>query len=147
MKVKHLFFSMIAAAFLSSAIPVQKNPGIGESAPRIETIEGINVGYDANSEGKEKLISFWTPKNAESRISNRNLSLKYGNNENDIEFVSICIDSDSELMDQVMKIDNVKADKSFAYSDLSPRVFKDFGVEKSPKAFLISKEGKIKEII
>ena len=148
MKVKHLFFSVLVAAFLSSAIPFDKNIEIGNKAPKIETIEGINVGVDANSEGKTKLISFWSAKKPFSRIANRNLSRKYQNNNLDnVDFISICTDSDEDLMKEVMKIDGLEAKNSFSYSQVSPRVFKDYGVEENPKAFLISSEGKILEII
>ena len=148
MKVKHLIFSIIAAAFLTSAMSVDKSLEVGKTAPKIETIEGTNVGNDANSEGKNKLVSFWSPKKPETRIANRNLSRKYGKgSEENIEFITICTDSDRELMSEVMKIDGIEAKNSFSYSQISPRVFKDYGVEENPKAFLISSEGKILEII
>ena len=139
---------MIAAAFLSSAMSLDKTLEVGKSAPKIETVDGTNVGYDANSEGKTKLISFWNPKKPVSRIANRNISRQYcGNSDEDVEFISICTDSDSDLMKEIMKIDGVNADKVFSYSDISPRVFKDYGVEENPKAFLISPDGKILSII
>lgn len=136
------------AAFLSSAISFDKTIEVGNKAPKIETIEGINVGVDANSEGKTKLISFWDPKKPVSRISNRNLSLQFGeNNDENIEFISICVDSDELLMKEVMKIDGVKTDQSYSYNQISPRVFKDFDVENNPRAFKISGDGRILEII
>ena len=139
---------MIAAAFLSSAMSVDKTLEVGKNAPKIETISGTNVGYDANSEGKTKLISFWNPKKPASRIANRKLSREYGENSNDnIEFISICTDSDKELMNEVMKIDGVNADKAYAFSDITPRVFKDYGVEEATKAYLISPDGKILSIL
>lgn len=148
MKVKHLIYSIVAAAFLTSAMSVDKSLEVGKTAPKIETVEGTNVGYDANSEGKNKLVSFWTPKKPASRIANRNLSLKYGSDSKEnIEFISICTDSDEDLMKQVMKMDGVKADEAYSASEISPRVFKDYGVENSPRAFLISKDGKILEIL
>ena len=139
---------MIAAAFLSSAMSLDKTLEVGKIAPKIETVKGTNVGYDANSEGKTKLISFWNPKQPASRIANRNLSHQFGeNSDENVEFISICTDSDKELMEEIMKIDGVNADKVYSYSDVSPRVFKDYGVEENPKAFLISPNGKILSII
>lgn len=138
---------MIAAAFLTSAISFDKTLEVGSKAPKIETIEGTNVGYDANSDNKTKLISFWNPKKPASRIANRNLSRKYGDNSGQtIEFISICTDSDDSLMKEVVKIDGLDLDKIYSYSEISPRVFKDYNVEMYPKAFLISSDGKIAEI-
>ena len=148
MKVKHLLFSMIAAAFLSSAISTDKSLTIGKDAPEIETINGSNVGNDANNREKTRLISFWSPKKPMSRIINRELSRQYGENrEENIEFISICIDSDESLMNEVMKIDGINAEANYSYSQISPRVFKDYDVIDNPKAFKISPEGKISEII
>lgn len=139
---------MIAAAFLSSAMSVDKSLEVGKKAPKIETIEGINVGNDGNSEGKSRLISFWSPKKPESRIANRKYSRQYGENSSEnIEFISICIDSDEELMQEVMKIDGLKADKTYSYSQINPRTFKDYGVETNPGAFIISSDGKIEKIL
>ena len=147
MKVKHLLFSLIAAAFLTSAMSFDKTLEVGSKAPKIETIDGTNVGYDANSENKTKLISFWTPKKPASRIANRNLSQKYGKNSGrDIEFISICTDPDESLMKEVVKIDGLNEENIYSSSEISPRVFKDYNVEDTPKAYQISPEGKIVEI-
>ena len=148
MKVKHLFISIIVAAFLSSAVSIDKTIAVGKNAPKIETIDGTNVGNDANFQNKTKVVSFWNPKNASSRIANRNLSRQYDGNSNyDIEFISICTDSDEALMNEVVKIDGLNKANNYAYSEISPRVFKDFNVEENPKAFKISSEGKILEIL
>ena len=148
MKVKHLFFSIIAAAFLTSAMTVDKSLEVGNKAPKIETIEGINVVNDANSEGKTKVISFWSPKNPASRIANRNLSRAYGeDSDGKVDFISICTDSDEQLMEAVMQIDGIESGKNYSYSQISPRVFKDYGVEFRPKAFVVSADGKIEKMM
>lgn len=147
MKVKHLFISMIAAAFLSSAVSIDKTLAVGKNAPKIETINGTNVGNDANFQNKTKLVSFWNPKNASSRIANRNLSRLYDGNSDDIEFISICTDSDEALMNEVIKIDGLNQANNYAYSEISPRVFKDFEAKENPRAFKISSNGKILEIL
>lgn len=147
MKVKHLLFSIIAAAFLSSAIPVDNKLEVGRKAPKIETIQGTNVGYDANSENKRKLVSFWTAKKPSSRIANRKLGQKYGKNDDNVEFISICTDSDEVLMNEVMKLDGLDSDKSYSKSEINPRVFKDYDVEDNPRAFFIDSNGKILDII
>lgn len=139
---------MIAAAFLTSAIGTDNNPEVGKIAPRIETINGENVVNDEDSERKTKVVSFWSPKNPASRITNRDLTLKYGEGlQEKVEFITICTDSDEVLMKEVMKADGIKPDKSYSYSGISPRVFKDYDVEDNPRTFIISPEGKITQII
>ena len=149
MKVKQLLFSIIVAAFLSSAIGEDhKTLEVGNTAPKIETIKGTNVVDDANSQGKTKVISFWNPKKPASRIANKKLSLQYGKGDNEkVEFISICTDSDENLMKEVMKIDGVNSQNTYSYSEIPSRVFKDYGVEDSPKAYIITPEGKISQII
>ena len=138
---------MVAAAFLTSAMTVDKSLEIGNKAPKIETIEGINVVKDANSEGKTKVVSFWSPKKPASRITNRKLSHLYGEGSHEnVEFISICTDSDENLMQEVMKIDGVAGNNNYSYSQISPRVFKDYNVEDTPRSYVISPDGKIIKI-
>lgn len=139
---------MIAAAFLTSAISVDDKIEIGKVAPKIETIQGTNVVYDANSEQKTKVISFWNPNKPASRIANRNLSLKYGQDSSEnVEFISICTDSDERLMNEIIKLDGVKSDINYSYNQISPNVFKTYGTDVNPRAFKISPQGVITEII
>lgn len=139
---------MFAAAFLMSAMTTDKLPEIGKKAPKIETIEGINVVNDANSAGKTKVINFWSPKDPASRISNITLSREYGNSrDNNVEFISICTDKDEKLMQTVIKIDGTDSLNNYSYSEISPRVFKDYGVENHPRTFVISKDGKIEKMM
>ncbi|MCH5225583.1 MAG: redoxin domain-containing protein [Muribaculaceae bacterium] len=146
MKVKHLIVSLLFAAFLSSAIGVDNTLHIGKKAPKIETQEGINVVADANSEGKQMVVSFWSPKNPSSRIANKNLSSQYGEKNQETIFISICSDPDETLMKEVSKQDGLNADISYSFSQISSRVFKDYDVENHPRAFLIGTDGKISQI-
>ena len=139
---------MITAFFLSSAMSEDKSLTVGKKAPRIENIQGINVGYDANSEAKTRIISFWNPKNPASRIANKNLEKLYGNNsDSGIDFISICTDSDEKLMEEVMKIDGLRQENNYSYAQIARRVFKDYDVEHNPRAFKIGPDGRIVEIL
>ncbi|MCH5231120.1 MAG: hypothetical protein J1F43_04925 [Muribaculaceae bacterium] len=141
MKVKYLVISILAAAFLSSAIDIDRNVGAGKKAPKIETIDGTNVVKDANSENKMKVVSFWSPKKPASRIANRNLSLKYGTENEEVEFISICTDPDESLMKEVMKQDGISETRVFVSREISPRVLKDYDAEKNPRVFVIGPDG------
>lgn len=148
MKLKGLIFSIIVLAFLSSAISVDRTIEVGKEAPKIETVDGTNVAADANTKGKTQVVSFWSPKKPASRIANRNLSRQYGADSNEnVEFISICIDSDDDLMREVIKVDGIDSLKNYSYSQISPKVFKAYDVETTPRAFKISPEGIIMEIL
>lgn len=147
MKFKYLFLSLVAAIFLTSAMWEDKSLTKGSNAPVIEFNEGLIVGDDNKAEGKTKIVSFWSPKKPSSRIENRRLSKLYGESNTEYEFISICIDKDEALMREVMKIDGMDTKNNFSYSQISPRVFKDYRVEDSPAAFMISSDGKIIERI
>lgn len=139
---------MVAAGFLTSAIPVDKSLQIGNKAPGIETVNGINVVSDANSEGKEKVICFWSPKDAASRIAYRELTNRIESNiDQNLELVSICTDSDEALMREVIKIDGMKAENNYSFSEVSPRVFKDYYTSKGNKSYIIGTDGRISEIL
>ena len=146
MKVKHLVFSILTAAFLTSAMGIDKSIEVGKKAPKIETIEGINVVADANSENKTKVISFWNPKKPASRITNRNLSREYGNDNENIEFISICTDPDEKLMAEVANVDGIDPASLIASTQISPRALKDYDAQKNPRAFVIDTQGKISKI-
>lgn len=138
---------MIAAAFLSSAIGSDKSLEVGKKAPKIETVKGTNVGYDANSEEKTRIISFWSPKKPASRIANRNLSLQYGSESDNVEFISICTDKDENLMREVMKKDGISHVNAYSASQLPSRVLKDYDAEETPKAYMIGPDGKISKVL
>ena len=126
-----------------SAISVDKKIEIGQKAPVIETIDGIKVTGEQGEADKTRIISFWNPKVPSSRIANKNYYDLYASGKENIEFISICTDSDIDLMYQVMGIDGVNPEYNYSYSEISPRVFKDYGVEETPKVFKISSDGKI----
>lgn len=138
---------MIAAAFLMSAISVDNTLSIGKNAPTIETIDGIDVVNNLNAEGKTKVINFWNPKKPSSRIALKEISRKFLNDGSDIEIINICTDSDSILMKEVMKIDDMKTSHNYSYSQIDARVFKDYDVENHPRSFMVSSEGKIIDIL
>ena len=137
---------MVVAFFLSSAMFEDKSLTAGSTAPVIETTEGLIVGDDENSHDKTIIINFWNPKNPSSRIVNRELSSLYGNGKDEnYRFISICTDPDETLMNEVMRIDGINPDNNFSYSKISPRVFKDYGVENASATYKISSDSKILE--
>ena len=140
MKVKYFILSVIAAVFLSSAIPGNRNLSIGSTAPEIQTLSGNSI-FDNNNQNNI-VVNFWSPKNPTSRILNKRLSDRYSQADFNTEFISICIDNES-LMDEILRIDSISEGKHFASTEINPRSLKDYNAEKTFGAYLISKEGKI----
>lgn len=136
----------MALAFLSSAIAVDNKLEVGSKAPKIETIKGLTVVNDADTLDKTTVISFWSAKKPATRIKNKELSDKFAGNP-DTDFISISIDSDADLAMEVMKMDEVKTLNFLSASQVPERVLKDYDAEKNPRAFVISPEGKISEIL
>ena len=96
--------------------------------------------------GKEKVISFWSPKDPLSRIHNKQYSEKY--EAEGVEYISVCIDTDDSLAKEVLRYDGTAAHGlHLVYSDVKDRVFKDYGVEETPATFIVDSLGKIKEKI
>ena len=117
----------------------------GSTAPEI-TILNDSIENPMTGDKRLRLISFWTPKNPASRISNSEYSKYFSAHpESEIDFISICIDEDDILGKEVLKKDGISEEsgRHFLFSDVDKRVFKDFGVEENPEAFLINEKGKI----
>ncbi|MCH5240105.1 MAG: hypothetical protein J1F38_07770 [Muribaculaceae bacterium] len=147
MKVKHLFFSVIAAAFLTSAIGSHKTLEVGSKAPKIETIDGANVVADATSEGKVKIVSFWSPKKPASRITNKTLHAKYAAEPENVDLISICLDSDENLMREVMKQDGIEDMECYSVNNIARHSLKDYQADKDPKAYIIGADGRIEKML
>lgn len=148
MKFKYLFLTLIVAFFLSSSIIDDPSLKVGSSAPEIKVLSENTVEKHLVKESKETLVSFWSPKNPSSRIRNRQyLDFLKSHPELEIEFVSICIDRDDFLANEVRRKDGINAGSlHLNYNQVEERIFKDYGVEESPRAFLIGKDGSIKSI-
>lgn len=140
MKVKYFILSVIAAVFLSSAIPGNRNLSIGSTAPQIQTLNGNSI-LDINND-KNTIVNFWSPKNPASRILNKKLSDNCSKTNSDTEFISICVD-DKGLMDEILRIDSVSGGIHYSSDDINPRSLKDFNTDKFLGAYKISPEGKI----
>lgn len=132
----------MAAIFLSSAISRENNLEIGSKAPEITFQDGKK---EVAIKGNLKLVNFWNPKNPSSRINNKNFTNYFKNNpESNIEYITICTDSDELLAQEVMKNDGTALFGSHFYQkDINERVLKDYGVESNPRSFLIDADGKI----
>ena len=136
---------MIATAFLSSYISNEDNLKVGDKAPEIRFTNNLS---ECLEEKNLKLINFWNPKKPSSRIANKTYAEYFRqNNDCDIQFISICTDSDDLLAKELLNYDGIDdCGLHFSYSDVDSRIFKDYNVADNPVAFLISSEGMILDV-
>lgn len=146
-KLKYFILSLIATAFLSSYITDSNSINVGDAAPKIIKSDNSSISLKKDKDHRI-LINFWSPEIPASRILNKEYSnyLK-ANPVADIEFISICLDSDDYLSAEIIKNDEIiSSGTHLLYSDVNNRVFKDYDVEDYPRSFLISADGKINSI-
>ncbi len=144
MKTKSFFFSIVIAAFLSSSIPSGSHSlSIGNEAPAITLSQGAE-NLLQNLKGKKMVVNFWSTADASSRIANRELSMlaESGKFDEDTRFISICIDRDSSLSEEIVRLDGI-SDKviSLGLEHVSREVLDDYQTEKGCRAFHIDSYG------
>ncbi|MDE6637681.1 MAG: peroxiredoxin family protein [Muribaculaceae bacterium] len=98
---------------LTSAVSTKNVPlEVGIQAPEI-SISNTNGESILLSElkGKNVIVNFWSVKDAESRISNIRLAREA--ERTGAKYIGMCIDSDRQLAEEVMKVDNVGVDNLY----------------------------------
>ena len=142
-----LILSVSVAAFLSSSLPNGSHTlAIGEEAPAISL---STAPHTLDSlKGEYYVVNFWSASDAQSRINNRNLAANKQVNGRNVKVVSINIDSDKTLAQEISKADKIGDDViSLSGSDLQGDVFKDYQVESGCRTFLIDPYGNLEAII
>ncbi len=113
LKTAGVFLGLASMVVLTSAVSTKNVPlEVGNQAPEI-SISDKNGDSMLLSElqGKEVIVNFWSVKDAESRISNVRLSREA--ERTGAKYIGMCIDSDRELAEEVMKVDNVGVDNLY----------------------------------
>ena len=148
MKLKYLFLTLILAFFLSSAITDNDSLKSGDLAPKITLISEDSPEILNLKDSRITLINFWSPKNPASRISNKQFSeFLRVHPETEIDFITICMDSDTNLAQEVINNDGINNSTiNLLRNQVADRVFKDYMVEDNYASYLIDKNGKILEI-
>jgi len=147
-KPKSLFFSIIIAAFLSSSIPYGSHSlKIGSEAPSITLSSSSSANLD-RMKGRKVLLNFWSASDASSRLANREISrIAESGIYPDMCFVSICIDSDSSLAEEISKTDRISGKViSLKSTEVTDDVLADFQTSKGCRSFLIDSFGNLEAI-
>ena len=143
-KTRFLFFSIILAAFLSSAMPFGSHSlKIGAEAPSITF--STETQSQLKLENAPTLINFWSIYNPQSRIDNNRLANAIaGMHDSKINFVSICIDTDETLHKEIILQDKID-DKGFFFNrnDINEEVFKDYQTSTGLRSFLLNDSGEL----
>ncbi len=103
----------VGLTLLTSAVSTKNVPlEVGNQAPEISLSdsEGGSVLL-SELKGKEVVLNFWSVNDAESRISN--VRLARDAERSGAKYFGICIDSDRQLAEEVMKADNVATDQLY----------------------------------
>lgn len=98
---------------LTSAMSVDNVPlEVGNQAPELSLISSDGRSEQiAQLKGENVIVNFWSVSDAESRISN--IRLAKDAERIGARFISMCIDSDKSLAEEVMKADNLPAESRF----------------------------------
>lgn len=152
MKTKKLFLSLVlsvtAAAFLSSSLPYGSHSlALGEEAPQLTLSHGSPHSLDS-LKGEYYVINFWSASDPQSRINNKILSNSKQVNGRDVKVVSVCVDDDRLLAEEILKADNISDDViKLSGSDLMADVLRDYQVETGCRSFLIDPYGNLESIL
>ncbi len=149
MKLKHLFFSVALTSFLSSYVPYGGHSlQIGNDAPLLTLSSNSKIPNLDILKGKYVVVNFWSPTDPESRLNNKQLAdLISSLPPSQIQFVSICTDTDITLQHEIMDADGVPLSiNSLSASDIIPDVLMNYQVESGYRSFLIDPFGNLKSI-
>lgn len=103
----------IGLMVLTSAVSTKNVPlEVGNQAPEISlsNSEG-STKLLSELKGKEVILNFWSVNDADSRISNVRLARDAA--KTGAKYIGICIDSDRQLAEEVMKADRVSTDQLY----------------------------------
>ncbi len=99
---------MLTSAMSTSNVPLE----VGNQAPNLSVSDSNgNLLSLSDLEGQNVILNFWSMSDAESRISN--VRLLRDAERTGARFISMCVDSDTKLAEEVMRADNLPEDSRF----------------------------------
>ncbi|MBD5274708.1 MAG: redoxin domain-containing protein [Bacteroides sp.] len=101
---------MIGMFVLTSAVSMKNIPlEVGNQAPEISiTHSNGETVMLSELQGGDVIVNFWSVKDAESRIANVRLAREA--ERSGAKYIGMCIDSDRQLAEEVMKADRVSTE-------------------------------------
>lgn len=107
LKTAGVFAGIIGLTLLTSAVSTKNVPlEVGNQAPEvsISNTQGESVLL-SEMKGDHVILNFWSVKDAESRIANIRLAKEA--ERTGAKYIGMCIDSDRQLAQEVMKADRL----------------------------------------
>lgn len=119
----------------------------GEKAPALSlTSPSKDFSLD-NGSGHYVLVNFWSAQDAASRILNKRYADVISSNpDSSLDFVSVCIDDDSALAEEIMRIDGCSPKLSFNLSHIKGSVLEDYQTDSGCRSFLIDSYGNMMKV-
>lgn len=120
---------------------------IGKYAPSVQfTKEFENTTYRVGKNNKPVLLSFWSFKDASSRLRNKQYQIAFDDkiiSDQKIDYISVNIDEKKSVVAEIIDID--KLDKNTQYHPVNEpdKVIKDYGLNDEIKTFLLDSNGEI----
>lgn len=141
---------MLAAAFLlfltSSHSTESAEPIVGKDAPLFSLTNNHGSADIQEMRGKYILLSFWSASDAQSRIDNAIYASAIQDNEK-MQLVSVNLDADKTLWQQIIMIDNLDASRQYSSTDVTRGdIIADYHLKTGNRAYLINPEGKIEAV-
>lgn len=120
LKIAGLAAGAAVMSMLTSAVSINNVPlEVGNQAPELSITDKDGQALSLNElTGENVIMHFWSVNDAESRISNIRLSRDA--ERQGARFISMCVDSDRKLAEEVMRADNLPRETRF-YADESTK--------------------------
>ena len=143
MKVKSLLLTALFTLTLSSFVPTgESRLELGRKAPEILLVDEFNEPSQLEFKEKHTILNFWSASDPLSRMRNRNLNNFVSENGSLYDFISICIDKDPLIQNEIMRTDGIKdAGTYISSSQLYKDILKDYQTGKGLRCFLIDQNG------
>lgn len=145
MKKTLLAIVIIAAFFIftSARYEAPADSRIGYSAPGfVVGDEGATVELQ-DFKGKYVLLSFWSSTDAESRIANLQYD-RLARSHKNFEYVAVNYDPSVAVYNEIVKIDNLKADSQYHDNDgANSKTYKAYRLGDGFQSLLIAPDGKV----
>lgn len=132
--------------FLSSVAGNQQaGAAVGDEAPYLEVKNDVKRMSLSAERGKYVVLNFWSAKDAQSRIDNALFDRALASDSRkDVAYISVCMDEDTDLWRQILKIDGLDLNCQFEVNDSRlPGIAEDFSLQSDCRSYVIAPDGKI----
>lgn len=150
MKKLCIIITCICALMLgaSAFVDNRREVAIGNDVPTLVLGEGDEAFSLESLKGKWVILSFWSAADAESRLGRNQIEAFFrgpgADAATDVEVVSVNFDRSSQLMNEIIKHDNLLGEHHHvASSETMDALRSAFRMENGLRSFVINPEGKL----